>query len=48
MKPAKRLNAVTDYIYPMTDMESRKGMVRLVLDNPDGKLKTGSIVNVTV
>lgn len=40
------LKAVTDYIYPMTDMESRKGMVRLVLDNPDGKLKTGSLVNV--
>ncbi len=40
------LNAVTDYIYPMTDKESRKGMVRLVLDNPDGSLKTGSIVNV--
>lgn len=40
------LNAVTDYIYPMTDMESRKGMVRLVLDNPDGGLKTGTLVNV--
>ncbi len=41
----KTIKAVTDYIYPMTDMESRKGMVRLVVDNPDGKLKTGSIVN---
>lgn len=40
------IKAVTDYIYPMTDMESRKGMVRLVVDNPDGKLKTGSIANV--
>lgn len=40
------LHAVTDYIYPMTDMESRKGMVRLLLDNPEGTLKTGSIVNV--
>ena len=40
------LNAVTDYIYPMTDMESRKGMVRLVLDNPEGTLKTGTLVNV--
>ncbi|MBI2234450.1 MAG: efflux RND transporter periplasmic adaptor subunit [Micavibrio aeruginosavorus] len=38
--------ASTDYIYPMADMESRKGQARLVLDNPDGKLKTGSIVNV--
>lgn len=40
------LKAATDYIYPMTDTESRKGMVRLVVDNPDGKLKTGSFVNV--
>ncbi|MCE7887369.1 MAG: efflux RND transporter periplasmic adaptor subunit [Alphaproteobacteria bacterium PRO2] len=40
------LNAVVDTIYPMTDRESRKGMTRLVLDNPDEKLKTGSIVNV--
>ncbi len=40
------IKAVTDYIYPMTDMESRKGMARLVVDNPDGRLKTGSLVNV--
>lgn len=40
------IKAVTDYIYPTTDMESRKGMVRLVVDNPDGHLKTGSLVNV--
>lgn len=39
-------DAVTDYIYPMTDMESRKGKVRLVLGNAEGILKTGSIVNV--
>jgi Cu(I)/Ag(I) efflux system membrane fusion protein len=39
-------NAVADFIYPMTDMESREGMVRLVVDNPDGKLKTGSLVNI--
>jgi Cu(I)/Ag(I) efflux system membrane fusion protein len=42
----KNFNAVADFIYPMTDMESREGIVRLVVDNPDGKLKTGSIVNV--
>lgn len=41
------IKVLTDYIYPMTDMESRKGMVRLVMDNPDGKLKTGSLVNIT-
>lgn len=38
--------AVIDYIYPTTDNESHDGMARLVLDNPDGKLKTGSLVNV--
>lgn len=38
--------AVADFIYPMTDMESRKGRVRLVVDNPEGRLKTGSFVNV--
>lgn len=38
--------AVTDYIYPVIDQESRKGVVRLVLDNPEGKLKSGSLVNV--
>jgi len=41
------IKAVTDFIYPMTDTESRKGIVRLVVDNPDGKLKTGSLVDVT-
>jgi Cu(I)/Ag(I) efflux system membrane fusion protein len=42
----KSFNAVADFIYPMTDMESHKGMVRLVVDNPGGQLKTGSLVNV--
>lgn len=41
------IKAITDYIYPMTDMESRKGIVRLVVDNSNGHLKTGSLVNVT-
>lgn len=40
------MNAVTDYISPMTDVQSRNGMVRLVIDNADGHLKTGSLVNV--
>lgn len=42
----KSFDAVTDYIYPMTDTESRKGKARLVLENSEGILKTGSIVNV--
>lgn len=40
------IKAVTDYIYPATDEESLKGRVRLVVNNPDGKLKTGSLVKV--
>lgn len=39
-------SAAIDYIYPDTDMQSHDGMVRLVMDNADGILKTGSIVNV--
>ncbi|QQG35241.1 MAG: efflux RND transporter periplasmic adaptor subunit [Micavibrio aeruginosavorus] len=40
------IKAVTEYVYPMTDAESRKAMVRLVVENPEGLLKTGSLVNV--
>lgn len=38
--------AMVDYIYPQTDAQSRDGMARLVLDNPDGKLKTDMLVKV--
>lgn len=38
--------ASVDFIYPETDPESRNGLVRLVLDNPDGRLKTDALVNV--
>lgn len=38
--------AITDFIYPITDVQSRKGMARLVLDNPGGKLKADALVNV--
>ena len=37
-----------DFIYPATDPQSRDGMVRLILDNPDGRLKTDALVNVTL
>ena len=36
-----------DFIYPATDPQSRNGLVRLVLDNPDGKLKTDMLTDVT-
>lgn len=39
--------AVVDFIYPVTDPQSRNGLVRLVLDNPDGKLKTDALVSIT-
>lgn len=35
-----------EYIFPVADGESRTGMVRLALDNPDQDLKTGSLVTV--
>jgi Cu(I)/Ag(I) efflux system membrane fusion protein len=38
--------ASVDFIYPDTDPENRKGMARLILDNPEGKLKTNTPVNV--
>lgn len=42
----EKYQAVVDFIHPVTDPQSRNGMVRLVLDNPDGKLKTDTLVNV--
>lgn len=42
----EKFSATVDYIYPQTDAQSRDGMVRLVLDNPDGKLKTDMLVKV--
>jgi len=38
--------AAVDFIYPATDLQSRNGLARLVLDNPDGKLKTDALVDV--
>lgn len=42
----EEFTAHVDYVYPMTDSQSRDGAVRLVLDNPEGRLKTDSLVNV--
>lgn len=39
--------AAVDFIHPVTDPQSRNGLVRLVLDNPDGKLKTDALVSIT-
>lgn len=39
--------AEVDYIHPESDPQSRNAMVRLVVDNPDGRLKTDTLVSVT-
>ncbi|MBK9562107.1 MAG: efflux RND transporter periplasmic adaptor subunit [Micavibrio sp.] len=38
--------ANVDFIYPETDLQNRKGMARLVLDNPEGRLKPNMPVDV--
>lgn len=42
----EKYRATVDFIYPMADSDSREGMVRLVLDNPEGMLKTDQLVDV--
>lgn len=42
----ERFQAAVDFIYPMTDPQSRNGLVRLVLENRDDKLKTDTLVSV--
>lgn len=37
---------VIDYIHPVNDPKSRTAMVRLILENPDGKLKPDTYVDV--
>ncbi len=38
--------AAVDFIHPVTDPQSRNGLVRLTLDNPDGKFKTDTLVSI--
>jgi Cu(I)/Ag(I) efflux system membrane fusion protein len=38
--------AVVDYIYPTIDSASRTGQVRLVLPNPDGRLRPGAYTDI--
>jgi Cu(I)/Ag(I) efflux system membrane fusion protein len=42
----KDQKAAIDYIYPVIDQATRTGRVRLVLDNPEGKLKPGAYADV--
>lgn len=41
-------NTTVDFIYPLTDAQSREGTARLVLDNPEGKLKIDMFVDVAI
>lgn len=41
-----RFTAEVDFVYPMTDPQSRNGMVRIVVDNTGDKLKTDALVNI--
>jgi len=43
----KSVNAKIDYIHPTVNTKTRTGRVRLVIDNPDGKLRPGSYADVT-
>jgi Cu(I)/Ag(I) efflux system membrane fusion protein len=45
--PAHKVEARVDYIYPTVDEKTRTGRVRLVVDNPDGRLRPGSYADVT-
>lgn len=38
--------AEVDFIYPEADPQSRDGMARLVIDNPEGRLKTETLVSI--
>jgi len=45
-KTGESIKASVDFIYPETDPQSRNGLVRLVLDNSEGKMKTDALVNI--
>ena len=45
--PGEELQATVDYIYPTIDPDTRTGRVRLVIDNPEGRIRPGSYADVT-
>lgn len=44
--PGAPASGAVDFIYPTVDATTRTGQVRIVVDNPDGKLKPGAYVDV--
>lgn len=43
---AQKYESSVDYIYPQSDAQTRTAKVRLILDNPDGDIKTDSYVDI--
>ena len=43
----RSVNGKVDYVYPTVDTKTRTGQVRLVIDNPDGKIRPGSYADVS-
>jgi len=44
--PGHEVKARVDYIYPTVEEKTRTGRVRLVVDNPDGRIRPGSYADV--
>lgn len=45
--PDLKVEARVDYIYPTVEEKTRTGRVRLVVENPDGRIRPGSYADVT-
>ena len=45
--PDHKVEARVDYVYPTVDEKTRTGRVRLVVENPDGRIRPGSYADVT-
>ena len=43
----RTVKAKVDYVYPTIDTKTRTGQVRLVIDNPDGKIRPGTYADVS-
>ena len=43
----RTVDGKVDYIYPTIDTKTRTGQVRLVIDNPDGKIRPGTYADVS-
>ena len=46
--PGEVFETPIDYVFPQIDPATRTGRVRLILDNPDGRLQPGMVANVVL